>query len=205
MSTYTFDSGDAFDALAYPAQHQGTVAYLQGQVSQFSSTLMDAGREFMQRSRDAFEHYNGTAAIRFIREVVQSVQGTSPTPYIGMLLELKQMQDASLLMQRWIMANPVARHQYHKQQLDGYSDTYVDVSPKDVGDDHYDYRRVMDGALVFDDKGDWQCKQYLDQLHEGDRDLLHEEQMDIRQTWTAMDLILQLGKDDPTSASGGSL
>jgi hypothetical protein len=205
MSTYAFDSGDAFDALAYPAQHQGTVAYLRHQGSQFSSTLMDAGKAFMQQSREAFEHYNGSAAIRFVREVVQSVQGTAAAPYISTLFGLKQMQSASLLMQRWAMANPVVREQYHQQRLDGYSDTYIDVSPQDIADAHYDYRRVMDGAFVFDEAGDWQCKQYLDRLHEGDRDLLHEEQVDIRQTWTAMDLILQLGKDDPTSASGGSL
>jgi hypothetical protein len=174
-------------------------------MSQFSSTLMDAGRAFMQRSREAFEHYNGTAAMRFVREVVQSIQGTAPVAHIGTLFELKEMQGASLLMQRWIMANPVVREQYHKQQLDGYSETYVDVNPGDIGEAHYDYRRVMDGTLVFDAEGDWICKQYLDKLHEGDRDLFHEEQVDIQQTWTAMDLVMHLGKDDPTSASGGML
>ena len=45
------------------------------------------------------------------------------------------------------MAQPDIRSLYHKGHCDGYSDTYVDMEPGLVGEQHYDYRRVMDGVV----------------------------------------------------------
>lgn len=202
---YAFGAADAFDALVYPQQHPDTVRFLESQVSSIANTLTDAGYAFMQRSREAFDKYNGSAAMRFAREVMQSVKNIFETPCIKPLWVLKEMQGASLLMQRWVMSNPVVRELYHAQRCDGYSETYVDMAPGLSGDDHYDYRRVMDGAVVFDENGDWSSTQYLDELIEGDRDLLHEEKVDILNTWNAMNLLIALGADDPTSSSGGYL
>lgn len=203
--SYAFGAADAFDALVYPQQHPDTVRFLQNQVSNIANTLTDAGRAFMQRSREVFEQYNSSAAMRFAREVMQSVKGAFETPCIKPLWTVNEMQNASLLMQRWIMANPTVRKMYHAQRCDGYSDTYVDMAPGVIGEDHYDWRRVMDGAIVFDEDGDWKSTQYLDELIEGDRDLLHEEKVDILNTWNEMDVIIALSKDDPTSPGGGSL
>lgn len=208
MSAFTpgFGASDAFDALVYGETHPGTIAFLANQVNNVADTLTDAGRAFMSKTRDLFERFNGTAAMRFAREVVNSVKGAGARPdRIMTLWELPEMQSASLTMQRWIMANPNVRRRYHVQKCDGYSDTYIDVEPGQVGEDHYDWRRVMDGHFVFDEEGHWKCVQYFEDLKEGDRHLLHEEQVDIQRSWEAMDLVLALCKDDPTSPVGGSL
>ena len=83
-------------------------------------------------------------------------------------------------------------------------DTYVDVEPKRIGDDHYDYRRVMDGVMVITDD-DWYAKCYVEELKEGDRDLSHGEKTDIIQTWSNLEYLIALNKEDPTSADGGFL
>ena len=58
---------------------------------------------------------------------------------------------------------------------------------------------------VFDSEGDWKITEYVENLVEGDRDLIFEEQIDIHRTWSAMEVIMAIGKDDPTSSTGGKL
>lgn len=210
MSAFTYGSfgaADAFDALCYGETHPNTVQFLANQVSHVTDTLTQAGRAFIEKSKEMFQHYNGTEAMRFARGVLSKVKGIFDTQRVSTLWELAEMQDASITMQRWIMANPHVRAMYHAQKCDGYSDTYVDVEPGQLGEDHYDYRRVMDGQFVFNpsEDVDWKSVQYLDRMKEGDRDLLHEEQVEILRGWDAMDLLMALGQDDPTSAVGGSL
>jgi hypothetical protein len=201
----SFGASDAFDALVYGQTHPSTVQFLQNQVSSVVDTLTDAGRSFMGKAAEVFDRYNSSEAMRFAREVMASVKGAFQTPRIVSLWDLAEMQDASVMMQRWIMANPNVRAMYHNQRCDGYSDTYVDFSPGEVGVDHYDYRRVMDGMVVFGEDFDWKATIFLDELYEGDRDLIHDEKIDIINTWSAMDVIMALGRDDPTSSVGGSL
>lgn len=210
MSSFAFGrygAADSWDALLYGDQHPNTVAFLAQQVSSVSDRLTETGRAFMGRVTQIFDHYNGDNAIRYARGVLAKAKGVFQGQHIHSIWETIAMQDASITMQRWIMANPNVRRMYHAQKCDGYSDTYVDVDPGAVGDDHYDYRRVMDGQFVWnpDEETDWQFTQYLESLKEGDRDLIHAEQVDIRNTWTAMDLVMALAKDDPTSAVRGTL
>ena len=50
-----------------------------------------------------------------------------------------------------------------------------------------------------DPEGDWKTSFYLDEIHEGDRELTFEEQIDIISTWDAVKAFMARGKDDPTS------
>jgi hypothetical protein len=201
----TYGSAQSFDALVYGESHPNTVNFLQNQISHVSERLTDAGRMFMDRGRNAFEHFNNSEAMRFARNAVRAAQGIFDTPRIRELSTLEDFTKANLLMQRWAMANPKVRELYHAQRIDGYSDTYQDVHGTVTGDRHYDYRRVTDGLMEFSDEDGWKCTQYVEDLIEGDRDLLFEEQLDITRSWRAMETLIALGKDDPTSQTGGSL
>ena len=68
--------------------------------------------------------------------------------YYQELLTFQQLQNANLTMQRWVMAHPQIKQMYVDQNLDGYSGSYVNISGKSVGEDDYNYRRVMDGAVI---------------------------------------------------------
>lgn len=120
--------------------------------------------------------------------------------YYQELLTFQQLQNANLTMQRWVMAHPQIKQMYINQNLDGYSGSYVNISGKTAGEDDYNYRRVMDGALIPTEDG-WTVKHYLEDLQIGDQELDHFKKSQIRNTWDAMDWFLQTCNFDFTLKS----
>lgn len=205
---FTLGASQSFDALLYGEDHPSTIGYLQNQYAGVSNTLSSASRAIYEKAKSTFEYFTSHEAMRFARAALAGAKGIFETARITTLWDIKEMQGASSVMQRWIMANPNVRNMYHLQKLEGYAESYTDFHPGDIGENHYDYRRVMDGMFIFHDEGkyDWEIKHYLDELIEGDRDLIFEEKCEITTTWNAMDVLLALGSDkDPTSPSGASL
>ena len=194
-----------WEALCYEQSNPSTMQFIQNQYNNLSSRLLDAGRDFMDRGRKAIEFYSSNAVLDFSKSIVNKINTSSDAQHILPLYKLEDFQQSNLLMQRWVMANPSYRVKYLDQKVDGYSETYVNMDDKDVGENHYDYRRATDGLINFNDEHGWSANIYLDPLRDGDRDLLFTEQMDIQDTWAVADLLLALGKDDPTSKTGGML
>lgn len=120
--------------------------------------------------------------------------------YYQELLTFQQLQNANLTMQRWVMAHPQIKQMYVDQNLDGYSGSYVNISGKGVGEDDYNYRRVMDGAVIPTEDG-WVVKHYLEDLQIGDQELDHFKKTQIRNTWEAMDWFLETCNFDFTLKS----
>jgi hypothetical protein len=204
--TYSLDSASQFDAIVYGEKHPNTVNYLRNQFNHYSDTLSEAGQNFLSRGASIFETFNNSESMRFVRNVVKEVLGNTniETTVILSIFELNKLQSANLNMQRWIMANPAVRTLYHEQGCDGYSTTYIDNEPGRVGDNHYDWRRVNDGIMHIGEDN-WTINQYFDELKEGDRDLSVEEKSDILFTWSHLDFLMALGKEDPTSPEGSML
>jgi hypothetical protein len=203
---FTLGAAQSFDAILYGEDHPNTISYLQNQFTgNVGNTLNDAARNIYEKAKQTFEYFNSAEAMQFTRKAIQSVKGIFQANVISHLCDLTEMQAACSTMQRWIMSNPNVREQYHLQKCEGYADTYIDYHPKDITENHYDYRRVMDGMFVFDEKDDWKVNIYLDDLIEGDRHLVFEEQCDIVSTWTKMDILMALGGKDPTSSVGSGL
>lgn len=208
MANIVYGDTMAFDALAYGEKHPGTLQYLHSQVAQLpqiSQTLTDAGRAFMSNAQEIFDQYNSAEALRLARAAINKASSLFQSNTIRPMFVIAELQNAPLIMQRFIMAEPLTRQLFHEQRIDGFSGTYVDLQPGAVGEDHYDYRRVMDGVLVDDDENDWKVTTYLDDLAEGDRDLTFDEKIDILSTWDWVRAYLKHGEDDPTSSSGGKL
>lgn len=200
-----YGASDAFDALAFGEKHPSTVDFLRNQYEQVSGLITEAGRAFFDRSRQTFEHFNSNAAIDFARTAINKlVGGAIGIDRVSYLSDLEQLQKATAVMQRWLMANPVVRERYLDQRLDGYSDTYANIHGLDVGWHHYDYRIATQGLGWCDDEDHEHWTQYEDELREGDRHLTLGEQVDIRDSWAVMNLLLKFG-DDPTDPQGGQL
>ena len=120
--------------------------------------------------------------------------------YYADLTSFIALQNANATMQRWIMAHPDVRKLYLDQNIDGYSGSYQNVFGKEIGEDDYNYRRVMDGVMC--DEGDTTVvRQYLDDLLEGDRELNHYEKVKILHTYDAIDYLLKECKFDFTCKS----
>jgi hypothetical protein len=120
--------------------------------------------------------------------------------YVQYLNDIGQMQWASNTMQRWIMANPSIRQRYLDQTIEGYEGTYIGPeNPEELGETHYDYRRVMNGVVEDSEEHGWTSTTYFEDLYEGDRELQLEEQVDILDTWSNILNMLRHGGEDPTS------
>ena len=110
------------------------------------------------------------------------------------------LQNANFTMQRWVMAHPQVRQLYIDQNLDGYSNSYENVFGKNQGEQDYNYRRVMDGALESTDDR-WVYKHYLDDILPGDKDLDHYEKSIIRNTYDTIAHVLATCNFDFTNPS----
>jgi hypothetical protein len=108
-------------------------------------------------------------------------------------------------MQRVVMANPVVRQMYTQQRVEGYEGSYIDAYPGTIRDNHYDYQRVMNGLVVFNEKDDWSATTYFEELEENDNELNLFEQTDVVDSWKHLEALLKQGKDDPTSRWNSSL
>lgn len=194
---------NTWDALAYGEKNPVNLDYLRNQLTNIPQALNEFTNNFYSEARNLFEKYNGSAAQRLIKSVTRSVQSLFRADTIHSMFELGELQNANIVMQRWNMANPVIRNLYHNQKCDGYSDTYVDMEPKAIGETHYDYRRVMDGVIV-DSDDDWVVKFYPDEIKTGDRELDHTDKMTILDTWKIMEMFVKAG-EDPTSPYGSKL
>lgn len=213
MVQVVYTDNDGFNMLAYGAgaqKHPGTLQFLENSInaiSNVSQTLTDAGRSFFSNVGDMYERFNGAEAIRLAKAAVRRVSSIFQPDAISYIQDIGRMQNAPLAMQRWLMAEPTVRTLYHQQRCDGYSETYVDMEPGRVGADHYDWRRVNQGMVKHDEANpeEWSYTTYMDDLHEGDRELTLEEKVDVLSTWDLIRYHIQKGEEDPTSPFAGML
>lgn len=198
-----------FSALAYQNQHPENQNYFAQKLQNFTQTFGDAVSNvaggFMSNASELFDKFYGSEAVRLAKAAVRKVKSIWDRDDIRELFGIGEIQQAKLIMQRWIMAEPTYRHMYHEQRCDGFSNSYVDLEPGAVGDAHYDYRRVMDGLLVDDEEEGWSMTHYIEDLREGDVDLELDEQLTILSVWDVVAMHAKAGGEDPGSVYGDKL
>ena len=203
MAEFIDGDNTFFKASIYGAPDWKAMEFLSTQYNNISTYAKDTSMEFFNNARAMFDRLSGSTAMRMARQAGALVGAMWDADEIRRLRTILDIQLAKSTMQRWNMANPVLRQLYHDQRVDGYSETYVDNHPNDIGENHYDYRRVMNGiAVEVDDR--LLCTTYPDELYD-ERELNIEEQTDILMTWQEIERIIAEGKEDPTSKWGNSL
>ena len=199
MVNFVYGGEDAFNALAYGSEpHPANTAYFQRQIENISTTLTDVGRSFYANTQALYDQVNNSDVMRIARAAVRTAKSLFQPNEIRSIFDMGELQNAQPVMQRWIMANPTVREVYHKQLCDGYEGTYVDMSPGLVGEQHYDYRRVMD-SIVQESDDTWIVKYYPDELLDGDKELSHDQKVDVLSTWSIVEMFIKAGDRDPTS------
>lgn len=193
-----------FDAMHYGRQSQEVVSFLGRQFDAASQHLTDAGRAFFDRAQSAFENFNNDYATRLLRAAGRALDGLYLPDRIQPLMNIGNLQHAPPAMWRWVMAEPTLRKMWQADRVEGY-EKYVDLDPGNVGETHYDYRRVMQGIVQYDAEPDadghrgWSATNYLDALLPDDRELEFGEQLDIMETWRTVKGMVEAGGEDPTS------
>lgn len=201
-----------FNALSYQEHHPSTLQYLSGQFDQVAGAFSQAGQSFLDKAKGLYEQFNSSEALRRARALARATVGVFQRDEVRRYMTLGEIQQANQRMQRWIMADPATREEYHALRCDGYSDTYVDMHPGDIGEKHYDYRLVMDGVMQElpwspdkPDEPEFKVTFYMDELAEGDRPLDVTEVAMIQEAWALVHRFRVGGKEDPTSSLGGML
>lgn len=197
MQVTVINSNDinSFNHLLYPDQHPGNITYIQNQFNSINPNMLtDVGNRYIQKAKDWSESIFNSPLAQSARHAIRAAAGMFHPNMIQCLRTLEELRYAQPVMQRWIMAEPELRSYYNKNLAEGYDGSYVNNFPNKLGDDHYDYRRVMDGIVVADEKG-WEYTNYHECLLPDDRELTLLEQRDILTTWDIMKAFVQAGED----------
>jgi len=207
MAQVVYGDDATFNALAFGDPHPNTIQYLTQQFHQASDDLKQLGSDIYQASLDAFNKYVSEDAVRRAKAALRHIGALWEQDNIHFICEIAQFQHAKPVMQRWIMAEPSVRTLYHANRVDGYSESYVDYQPDAVGEDHYDYRRAMDGWVVINESEgpEWHSDTFFDELLPGDEHLQIEDQVCIQETWRELCWQLSRRQDDPTSRFNAQL
>lgn len=195
-----------FNGLVYGDKHPGTMRFLQNQIGQgFSNTMSEVGQRMLSSVHGLYEKFNGENVIRLAKAARRKISGIFQQDVVKPLWSVDEIQQATLVMQRWVMAQPDLRKLYHEQRCDGYSNTYLDMQPDSIGEKHYDYRRVMDGLGREDTDGNLVFTHYYDDVHEDDVTLTLQDKVDITNTWDMISRYLKHTNHDPSSIYGEDL
>lgn len=196
--------------LLYPELSSQSRAWVEEQFYRPTEHLTDFGRNLYDRAVNFFKKATDGTIERSVRSMYRSLKGAHSPNTIFDIDTVQELRSAKPLMQRYIMADEEVRGLYQRQLCDGYSDSYVDYHPGDIGKDHYDWRRVMSGAVVDIDEDNeeptkpWRVVTYVDDLEEGDRLLEVDEKFILRNAWAVARSAIAAGKD-PTDIFGGDL
>lgn len=196
--------GLEFNTLIYPSQHPNTINYIQQSLSNLPSQLLDTSRDLYEIANQKFQQLNSSEARQRVFNVLSTLGNIRNENIIYPIKDIEECRSASITMQRWIMSEPNIRTLYHNQQCDGYSDTYVDMEPNKISEDHYDWRRAMSGVVQYE-SDDIVAKFYMEELRDGDRELSPFEQLMIQRSWETVKIAVSQMNDDPTNPFGGKL
>lgn len=201
----------AVHALLYGDTHPGTQRFFESQRGQGLRHLTETARSYVSDVADRFGFMATEATRNIIRQVRRQASWAWQGDYIRPLRTFDDIQLAPPSMLRFIMAEPFARKMYHNQSLAGYDDDYIDLQPGKVGNDHHEFRLVMDGIVQVsetpDENGDhqWFSEEWLDETLEDESPLEFRDQLDIMETWGNVQKKIAQRLKDPTSLFNASL
>lgn len=205
MANLITGDNDIFNAYVSGRERVENRNFLARQWDRVSSVISDRGQKFMERAKNVFDAYDTDSIDRGLRAIKRRLDNRWGLNDITSLGTIGQLQTANAKMQRWLMANQKARRMWQKGRCNGFADSYVDLEPGLWGENHSDYRRVMNGIAQTDEDGNTCFVTYFDAIEEGNEELTFSEQCDILRSWQALEDNLDANLDDPTDPANGAL
>lgn len=198
-------SDEVINNLLYTPHTEEEIDYFRQNMNAVVERLQGFNDAFVNKVKETYNRVWDYGKILAAKAAASSVDNVIDHNRIRPLFKVRDIQHAPPIMQRWIMAQPDVRELYIGQGCQGYPDTYVDIDPGTVGEDNYDYRRVMDGIVQKDPNKDrvfW--VNYSEELLEGDKDLDDLEKFTILNIWDIVKDAIAEGID-PTDPDEGEL
>ena len=176
-----------------------------GQATQnIYNLLPQSGQQFIKQWSETYKTLDINSAMAMLNNLDQKTDKSWDNFTVHVLNTLQSLQTAGPVMQRWVMAHPETRERYLNNSLAGYGDSYHNYYGDVVGEDHADYRQVMNGVgqLV---NGSYEQRRFTELLVEGDVGLRPSQQLSILQTWDFLSAYLPDGDEDPTCEFGSPM
>jgi hypothetical protein len=211
MATVMFGGERELNLFTAGEPHPSMLQFMKEQASVLGSYIQTTGSQFAQNVLTSYETYHSDGALRHARAALSKVKNYFQSDKISDLESMYDIQQAGLIMQRYVMSEPTLRQMYHNGQCNGYAGSYVDPFPGKIGDQDYNYRRVMNGMLQTtapteeQPDGGWKFEVYVEELFEGDRELDFHEQKAITNTWERLRYSLKHSLLDPSSPENDML
>lgn len=194
---------DLMDICAGGHLDSETTSWLSERTDALRATISPIAANFFDQAQSLYTMISSSDAIQALRNMTVRSDNSWMSNQIVYLGNTEQIQNASPLMQRWIMAEPTLRNMYLKNEVEGYGESYTNYHGNTVGEAHYDWRRVHDGMATFTPEG-WSYKNYVEDTGE-DRELTVFEKVDILRVHNAVRCSLSEAEMDPTSTVGNML
>lgn len=177
------------DYMLYGDRSNVVSDYLYSQMQALPQTFTGLGQRVQKALSDSYSFVTDKLTKYGIMSQITSSGASIADNNFNALYSYDSLVNANLSMQRYVMSHPQLKQLYVEQNIDGYSDTYVNLTGKDIGDNDYNYRMVMDGVLT-SDKDQWVVKHYIQDLLPGDKELDFIERDAILSTWDTVNYIL---------------
>ena len=202
MSLFSYGTSTEFEAQWYGIPDPTTINYLQAEQQRLQTNLVPFSAGMFKNMADSvYKTLNYEEMLRTARAFTRKISTLFMQNEIQPLQTMAELQHAPLVMQRWLMAEPLTRQMWLDQKIDGYSDTYRSED-KTVGMNNTDYCKVIDGLYLEDANGDLVMHNIYglyDDDHPNTRPLDITEQIDILDSWALLRTHFKMGKEDPTS------
>lgn len=207
MANVVVGGTNAFDHMMYGAPNQEIHQFVNHLHQQITPMLTQEGLNFVQQTRNEWSKFFGEDAARLARGAIRRIASLWDDDTIRQLVGIAQLQQAPVVMQPFIMAQPEIRQAYLNQKVDGYSDTYVNEHDNAVGEDHYHYQCVMSGIVADTDEDgeEWKAVTYFLEPEKSEDELNFDQKLDVLCTWSEVLLRYRTGRDDPTSRYNSAL
>ena len=208
VNTIQADDPSWFNILVCPENNQNTRNYLREQFNRLGEGMSDVTKRFYQSSREKFDRLCNNRVTEMAKDALKNSLGVFHPNTILALTSLDSLRNAQAIMQRYIMAEPNIRKLYLQQRCDGYSDTYQNVHGDSIGENHYDYQRVVNGIIQESKDEDGVVRSYMEHYsdveYSEEDELNFNDQIRILDTWEVIRHYV-LRDEDPTNILGGSL
>ena len=166
----------------------------------FNDTLSRLSGSFRERVERVSERITSSSLYRKTLGSVRRIKAIGSRDVIKQLLTLEELQNASPIMQNYLMSSRKVRRSYVRRQIDGYNGTYT--NPHRCDNPHVDlYHRLLnDGVAVKDDDGVYRAYNYSISK-EDSRGFSLQDRGDVRISLSVLEKALDEGLEDPTSTA----
>jgi len=193
---------NALNAMLYKQPDNRVINYLQDHIQSAMMSTANAGSQFMSTMQDLYHKFNNSDIINAGKALLFKT-GSHMNQTVIYPVAYDNFNNANLIMQRYIMANPDVDKLHQRNMCYGFQDTYINPSPYH-GKESMEYMQVMDGVLQFDSSGEGFTEHYSYYHSDEDSELDIYDKISVLDTWDNLHRLIAEGID-PTSPDGDML